>query len=169
MEIYQELIPILDREEAAIEHFSLVDLEPAIIEKDRLVRRASVAEERRIAILKKICALISFDMRAGVPSLNQFRKIYNNYLENVKKLLSHDVVVELVKFQEDLNDTSIRFIGLFETITPRVRTNHLILKKLELNFSRSLAIFESGRNYDETGNTKSKLVPRASTTLRVRA
>ncbi len=176
MAIFEELIPVLDKEEELITSFSLKTFENVVFEKDTIVKRAQNVENRRLVMLRRILFLISYDARAGaIPSLRSFMVIFDSYITNVKNLVQESHALQLFHFQRELTSTSESYLNLFERLSPRIFRNQTVLQKAARNMQRSLAVFQSElnipANYDAHGkqNPRQKINAKSFSSVRVRA
>lgn len=160
VKIFGELLPVLDREEHMLMHFDVADFEKVVVEKDQLVRRAQSAEERRLAALKRICFMISYDARGQLPTLRTFIVLFENYVTNTEKLVDPVVHAQLKIWNENLRTLSEAYLALFKSAQPRIFRNQLVLKKMVRNFERSLAVMQNeanvGHNYNSQGKAHSR-------------
>jgi len=158
MQIFEELLPVLDREEELVLRFDVGEFERLVVEKDQIVRRAQAVEERRLGLLRRICFLIAYDARGELPSLRTFLTVFESYVANVQALLEATVRDSLSARSAELRTLSDRYLGLFQAAAPRIRRNQTVLTKMAHNFERSLAILRSEasieHNYDAAGRSQ---------------
>ncbi|WGL60547.1 flagellar export chaperone FlgN [Pigmentibacter sp. JX0631] len=156
---YTEYLPILEEEEFAITNYDLSALEKIVIVKDQHSRISQSLEQRRVAILRKICYMIAFDPRGQKLSLNLFKITFKKYLDNIKNLVNEVTYKKILEEEENILHTATEFENLFETVYPRIYRNQIILKKLLRNITLSINLFQSeadvGMNYDNLGKAHS--------------
>ena len=160
VKIFGDLLPVLDREEEMLMNFDVTDFEKVVVEKDQLVRRAQSAEERRLAALKRICFMISYDARGQLPTLRSFLVLFENYVTNTEKLVDAGVHAELKIWNEHIKTLAAEYMALFKSAQPRILRNQLVLQKMARNFERSLAVMQNeanvGQNYNSQGKSHSR-------------
>lgn len=161
MKIYLELLPVLDKEEELLMKFDVGDFEKVVTEKDQIVKRGSNVEERRLACLRRICFMMSYDARGQLPSLRTFGAVFDSYLGNVKTLVDETMCQQLHEERQSLDQLCQRYLEVFAKVGPRVRRNQQVLKKMTRNIERSLAMISSEiscpSSYDVHGKTKARM------------
>ena len=174
MRIFNELLPVLDREEELVLRFDVGEFERLVTEKDTIVRRAQTVEDKRLVTLRRICFLIGFDARGDLPSLRNFLAAFDAYVTNVTTLVDAETRARLEGAKAGLTEVSAEYLALFRSAAPRIGRNQTVLSKMAHNFSRSLAILRSEtsfqQDYDASGRTRSRAKgPEATSFVRVRA
>lgn len=174
MRLYSELVPVIDREEDMLTRFDVGAFEKVVVEKDQLVRRAQACEERRLALVKRICFMIAFDARGQLPSLRTFLAVFESYCARVATLIDAPTREALEEHRAALQDIAARYFAAFKVIAPRVHRNQIIMRKMARNFERSLSIMQSEANvpsdYDATGKTTAKVLSKDGlSSVRVKA
>lgn len=174
MRIFNELLPVLDREEELVLRFDVGEFERLVTEKDTIVRRAQTVEDKRLATLRRICFLIGFDARGELPSLRSFLAAFDAYVANVSTLVDAPTRESLEAAKTNLGELAAEYLALFQSAAPRIGRNQTVLTKMAHNFSRSLAILRSEtslqQDYDASGRTRSRSKgPESTSFVRVRA
>jgi flagellar biosynthesis/type III secretory pathway chaperone len=154
---FNEFIVVLDQEEQSIAAYSFVDVERTFILKDQITQMSYSLEEKRLTLLKKICYFMAYDTRGLKVSLPVFKTVFKTYIENVKKLLSEDIISILEKLYANFNVISEDFKNTFVRASGKIYRNQLILKKVLKHVNLSLNLFQteadSSMNYDSLGKT----------------
>ena len=174
MRIFEELLPVLDREEELVLRFDVGEFERLVVEKDQIVRRAQAVEERRLALLRRICFLVAYDARGELPTLRAFLAVFDAYVANVAALVDEATGARVAALSLELRTIAETYLALFQSAAPRIRRNQTVLTKMARNFERSLAILRSEasveQSYDATGRSRvSDAGPRGTSFVRVKA
>ena len=159
MELFSELLPVLDQEEAMMATFDVSRFEKIVVTKDQLVQRASRVEDRRVICLRRICFLIGYDARGEtLPSLTEFTSILLNYEKNVQALLPADVVLQLAETCSAISELAKHYLSSFRAAAPRIQRNQTVLSRLAKSFELSLNLLRSDQKssdgYNSHGKTK---------------
>jgi flagellar biosynthesis/type III secretory pathway chaperone len=174
MRIFQELLPVLDREEELVLRFDVGEFERLVTEKDQTVRRAQAVEEKRVALLRRICFLIGYDARGQLPTLKDFLSAFDAYVTNVATLLEPAWLESLADEKAIMGEIASEYLDLFQKAAPRIKRNQTVLSKMAYNFSRSLSILKSEsslqQDYDAAGRTRNNSKgPESNSFVRVKA
>jgi flagellar biosynthesis/type III secretory pathway chaperone len=159
MELFAELLPILDEEEQMMSIFDVGKFEKIVVRKDQLVQQASRVEEKRVICLRRICFLVGFDARGqALPSLREFSNVLLSYERNVENLLPAENVTYLKSLCDSIRNLSQSYLDSFTEAAPRIRRNQTVLTRLAKNFEQSLNLLKteqnSGDGYNALGKSK---------------
>lgn len=159
LESFHEFVHILDMEEHAITLYQFAEIEKSVVLKDQQTKVSQSYEEKRIRCLKKICYLMAFDSRGQNLSLPLFKTVFSTYVENVKKLLTPEIIEKLELLKNEFFQLSDDFTQSFENMSLRINRNQAILKKVLRHVNLSINLFQSeassGTNYDSLGKSQS--------------
>lgn len=174
MGLFEELLPLLDREEELLQRFDVGEVERLVVEKDQVVRRARAVEDKRLALLRRVCFLIGYDARGDLPSLTSFLTVFASYVGNVKPLVDAPTAEALAARHASLSELSARYLDGFRRHAPRIQRNQAVLTKLARNFERSLTLLRNEaslqQGYDSTGRSRERVPsPKSTSSVRVKA
>ena len=174
MRIFQELLPVLDREEELVLRFDVGEFERLVTEKDQIVRRAQSVEDRRLVLLRRICFLIGYDARGELPALRAFLIAFDAYVANVATLVDAPSREGLAAEKAGIGEVAAAYLESFQKAAPRIKRNQTVLVKMAHNFERSLAIIKSEsslqQDYDALGRARNRSKgPESTSFVRVKA
>jgi flagellar biosynthesis/type III secretory pathway chaperone len=172
-DLFLELLPVLDEEERLVAGFQLNDFERLMVIKDQIVRRAATVEKRRVQTLQRICFLVGYDARTGLPSLKEFRSVLTSYIANVSQLLPEETVTSLKNFESAWSQSADQLLASFQEAAPRIQRNKDVMTRLAKNFDRSVGILRQTHGVEEGYNSKGKIhslhvPPEARSSVRVK-
>ncbi len=167
---YERLVEIMNIEEDLISRYEMKDFQNVVAEKHQTVQRAQKTEEKRVATLRRICFLISFDARHTLPNIAEFNSAFRAYLQNIETLVNNEtleqVKAQFDKYRETANALHTQFK---EVIAPRIHQNRIIIEKVHSNFKKSMRIFESAggvaHSYDKNGHANSNVTRTENTSM----
>jgi flagellar biosynthesis/type III secretory pathway chaperone len=174
MKTIEELLPVLDEEEEMLSSFKISSLEKTVFEKDLIVKQIKALEKKRVHELNRICFLIGFDCRLGLPTLSEMNIIFKSYFENVKNLIDAEMQSKLGSVFLNFETLSKVFIEFFSKSALRIQRNQKIMLRLSENMSRSVKILSERhsltQSYDAQGKTLTQGLPKLSlSSLKIKA